>query len=959
MVIANKLTDMAVKAGIPGARKLERLISEQGRVIARFDRVIEDLSERFEGLKVAAERGIGEGSVNNVIQKIRFAKKWGFDPMYKDADGKKINVDVDPELNKLFNKLSPEAQQVVRDVFKLSRDNLYAKKDAVMRSIASEYDALIKDAKEEQGRATGDNVAKVAREVKTLENKKARQMSRYDGLFKIDPNMPYAPIKRFGNFVVVGRSKEYLAAEQKAEREKTAEAYAELRKMQENGDHYYVAYADDRWKAILLRDKIAQVYDSPDMFRKDEASEAQLGGHEMYAAFQRMQKMIQEQGDSMDPQMRKSLTALATDLYLSTLAESSSRKSEMAARLVEGGDFDMVRGAIAQGRSDARFIGSIEKNGEIADTLTQMKREAKANRTNTDQAREVMNQIASRHAANLSPTPQNTFIDKVLSFTTAMYLTTSPMFFVQQAVQPFMVSVPVAAARHGYGRTMESLTKGYDVVRQAWGDSDITKPLDLNKLTGKMWALGQILADSNALDVGIDKDMGNWTSEANGPVAAAMTTVAKKIGGWTRKLEAINRLSTGAMMFELEMGKQTGANVDPEAYASYEADFKKTHPEGSTEEHPMLSEQEFVAAHEAIRLINETHGDYSLASSPLFMRSGAGRVLSQFKKFQIMQLSLYTQAINDGFFGKDIPPAQKEIARRTLLYMTGHAALFAGALGLPGAAAGEWLWEAINKLMGREGPFTAESDLRKAIGNETIANLIINGAPTLAGVDLSGSLGQGNLLSIAPYAEIPKDEATTKDGIIRLLGPAIGGVAIDYAKGVGFMADGQYYKGLEKMLPKGFSNAIKAYREATEGVTDKGGEVTVGAKNIDAGATLATALGLRTTGVSNRQYRQSEAIETKQYFQNKTADLKREYIKAFDKKDGAKMQELRTKWIELQKQRDARGLNRQPIMDLMNAPRELVKREKNVIGGVKFTKASQRQAQMLAEETDFVPPEEE
>jgi len=959
MVIANKLTDMAVRAGVPAARTMERLLADQGRITARLDRKIEDLSERFDGLKNAVEKGVGEGSANSVIQKIRFAKKWGFDPMYKDADGKKIAVDVDPELSKLFNKLSPEAQQVVRDVFQLSRDNLYAKKEAVMRTIGSEYDALIKAARDDLSSATGDRAIKLAREVKNLEAKKARQLTRYQSLLKIDPNTPYAPIKRFGDFVVVGRSKEYVAAEQKAAREKTPEAYAELRKMQEDGEHYYVAYADDRWKAILLRDKIAQVYDAPDMFRKDEASEAQIGGSEIYAAFQRMQKMIQEQGDSMDPKMRKSLTALATDLYLSTLAESSSRKAEMAARLVHGGDFDMVRGAIAQGRSDARFIGSIEKNGEIADAITQMKKEAKAGGTSTDQARELVNQITARHAANLAPAPQNKTIDKILSFTTAMYLTTSPMFFVQQAVQPFMVSVPVAAGKHGYSRTMDALNKGYDVVRQAWGDADITKPLDLDKLKGVMWAVAQVIADSNALDVAIDKDMGNWTSEANGPIGSAMTNVSKKLGGWTRKLEAINRLSTGVMMFELEMGKKTGQNVDPEAYKSYVEDFKKTHPEGATEEHPMLSEQQYVATQEAIRLIMDTHGDYSLKASPLFMRSGAGRVLSQFKKFQIMQLSLYTQAINDGFFAKDIPAAEKEIARRTLLYMTGHAALFAGALGLPGAAAGEWLWEFINKLMGREGPFTAEGDLRKAIGNPTIANLLINGAPTLAGVDLSGSLGQGNLLSIAPYADIPKDEDTYKDAIIRMAGPAIGGVGLDYAKALGFMNDGQYYKGLEKMMPKGFSNAIKAYRESTEGVTDKGGETTVGSKDIGIGATVATALGLRTTEVSNRQYRQGAAIETKQYFQDQTSTMKREYIKAYDKKDGAKMQELRVKWLDLQKSRDENGLTRQPLSDLIREPMRLAKREKNVLGGVKVSKSNRAMAEQLAEETGFVEPEEE
>jgi hypothetical protein len=173
------------------------------------------------------------------------------------------------------------------------------------------------------------------------------------------------------------------------------------------------------------------------------------------------------------------------------------------------------------------------------------------------------------------------------------------------------------------------------------------------------------------------------------------------------------------------------------------------------------------------------------------------------------------------------------------------------------------------------------------------------------------------------------------------------------------MADGQYYKGLEKMLPKGFSNAVKAYRESTEGVTDKGGEVTVGAKSIGIGATVATALGVRTTEVSSRQYRQGAAIETKQFFQDKTSTLKREYIKAYDKKDGAKMQELRVKWIDLQKMRIENGLTRQPIIDLMNAPRQLAKREQNVLGGVKTSKSNRALAEQLAEETGFVEPEEE
>jgi hypothetical protein len=64
------------------------------------------------------------------------------------------------------------------------------------------------------------------------------------------------------------------------------------------------------------------------------------------------------------------------------------------------------------------------------------------------------------------------------------------------------------------------------------------------------------------------------------------------------------------------------------------------------------------------------------------------------------------------------------------------------------------------------------------------------------------------------------------------------------------------------------------------------------------------------------------------------------------------MQELRKKWTEVQGQRAEAGLARQPLSDLIKAPRELAKREKNIIGGVKFTKSTRRMAEQLAEETD-------
>ena len=53
------------------------------------------------------------------------------------------------------------------------------------------------------------------------------------------------------------------------------------------------------------------------------------------------------------------------------------------------------------------------------------------------------------------------------------------------------------------------------------------------------------------------------------------------------------------------------------------------------------------------KVIYDTHEDYTGFNAPRVMRNPVGRVLTQFRKFQLLQLSLYAFTISAGVGDSD------------------------------------------------------------------------------------------------------------------------------------------------------------------------------------------------------------------------------------------------------------------------------------------------------------------
>jgi hypothetical protein len=419
------------------------------------------------------------------------------------------------------------------------------------------------------------------------------------------------------------------------------------------------------------------------------------------------------------------------------------------------------------------------------------------------------------------------------------------------------------------------------------------------------------LVNRGKIDIGLDTEIGEFKVEGDGYFAGKISAADKALRLAVQKVESINRLSTAMAAYRLELARTKG---DKQAATDY-----------------------------ADRILTETHGDYTSFNAPSAFNTSVGKVALQFRKFQLIQLAFYAKLIKDALQGND-----RKAALATLGYSLSHTALLAGAMGLPGYAAIAW---ALGAAFGDDDePYDMTAEIRKAIGDERVANLVLKGTPTLAGMDISGKVGAGTMLSIMPFSQA---DLSTTAGRAEALGTLVGGASLGMTSrmvdGLGLMLSGDWYRGIEQTMPKGISDAMKAYRIADEGLTRRNGDVVLPASEVSTMDSLFQAIGISPVQQTTTYERQNAVKELTKTFQDRTTELKNQYTKAVRNGDNAAMAAARESWTKLQAAKAKNGLQRKPLSDLLKAPAEQRKRERDTVDGVQYTKATKKLAQQYAE----------
>jgi hypothetical protein len=857
VVFTSDLVARAAKAGLP-AERFAKALANRTAAASERERRIEKIADMYATIE-DEHKGRGPGTVNDFLLESTRQAKWGYDSGSLKAD---------PAMAAMFNALKPKAQAFVKAVFQHGNTMLSEKKQTVLNSATSEYDALIAIAKQ-----AGDT--KTETELKT---EKANTLERFKTLFKIREGLPYAPIKRTGPWAVVSRSDEYVAAI-------NAKDTKRIKELEKDPEHYQVSFVDSKWEARNLEAKIGEEFPglSTGIIKRAEAMD-KFNSEALLPALTKLRATV----DANEGTANAKVYNLISQLYLETLAEDSARKSEMRRRGISG-EVDMLQSFTTQGRADANFLASIEFSPEIQESLQAMRKESK--KGDVTRRTELFDELSTRYveSLNYNVTP---WVEKLTNLSSKYFLATSPGYYIQNLTQPFMMSVPAMAGRHDYNKVGTALWTAYSELGPLFKNTKLFgQQFDFTQVPDDVREAIDTLVKRGSIDIGLATEINEYKVEADSKLSQSAQRVNKAMRLAIQKTEAINRLSTAMAAYRLELARTKGNKQAAIEYAA--------------------------------GILQDTHGDYTSMNAPRIFNSNFGKIALQFRKFQLVQIGFYVKLLNDI---RD--PKERKAALRTLGFSLAHTGIFAGAMGLPGYAAVAAL---AGFFLGDEDePFDLTEWMRKELGPEW-SQLVMRGTPTLIGVDLSGKIGAGNMLSIAPFADI---DLTTQAGVAQAIGTiaggAAGGMTARMVDGLGLMANGDIYRGLEQTMPKGISDMLKAGRIAGEGLTRRNGDVILSADDVSQVGQVFAAMGLPSAKVAETYQARQSALDLEKNFTERSTKIKNQFAKAYREQDSEGMAKARESWKNLQEARRRNDLKPQPLSSLLRAPQEQRKRETKI-----------------------------
>jgi hypothetical protein len=509
----------------------------------------------------------------------------------------------------------------------------------------------------------------------------------------------------------------------------------------------------------------------------------------------------------LTPAERQHLKDISRQMMLS--GQGGMGAHMIMARKVAGGQYDTASGLHAYARASNFHIAREEHAADINDGMSRLDAHEKAQRTADPDNATRMSQVANEYRdrvygrnADALTAKSSPFMHRMMTWAFMNFLV-RPSHVLLSQVHPYIYSVPMMAARHGYWKALQGqrqamkdlggnlnnlkagMKAGYDVyksgkerdidraVQMAHGVDPIRvmiarlKSADEREFLNKMW-------DTQHLHSAYDASVfsGSGPDRANAVIRQ-----------FTDAMEANNRLSTALNAYRLE---------------------KAMHPDN--------------ALPYARRVIEETHGVFSPTNTASVFKNPIIRPIMQFRQ-QPMNLALMMYRNIFKALPESMGGAADSEARWTLAYQLGTAAALGGMGGMPMDL--PKLAGIAGQALGGPSPSDwADKEQRLLTGllGETGANVINEGLPGMMG-PFGPSLGHrtgfdAGFLFGEPSSERPDDMLSYG---AKMAAGATGGMAIDWLTAIQNMEKGEYERAAEGVLPGSLKDFAKSYRLATEG----------------------------------------------------------------------------------------------------------------------------------------------
>lgn len=891
-------------------RNVERLMQTR----AKRQQAAADIVERFKKLsKYEQER------VNQVLDESTSLGVWAYrDPRVfptEESWNKYVAsmVKKGPEYGLFMKKvasLSKAAQQSIKEVLDYGTEEkmtlaALAKRN-VTRSMQKELDNATGEKKEE------------------LQKELDRQIANIDKDLSEALTHPYVPFGRQGSHIVVYRSEKYLRAERALTQYKsqlanqgnppTDEQKKVLALLEKNLDAAETSpndYVVEFYGSALEANK--RFYALKKQFPNAPEEAVQTFDKAFYMSqnvpkWAQYQTLINQLGKEMEGEngtgsVREGdlqrMVAEAQELFARALPSSSGRKSFLHRKGIAGYNPNMMENFIHHARATSHMIASLETSWDINEALDNVGKEAATRGAfgDRDQATLVANEARRRQKQIFNPL-QGGVSGKVMRVTSMWMLLTNPAFYIQNLLQPFMMSAPYINGKFKGNCLSELLHTAATVARYVKADRTLRNLRET--LSDAEYRALMRARDRQLLTIGINSELGEVGDDT------ALGRATNFFMRQAQAVETINRVST----------------------------FLVAYREGIR--HGMKSDE---AAAFAEKTIEQTHGDYSKENAPsLFNENGLTRTATQFRKFQFIQTGMMFRMMRDA--AKGLTPEERAIARRQLAWTLATHLAMAGVKGLPAA---NLILGALAFCFGAPGD-DDEDLIRRAVKDKDTADLLLKGLPTLIGLDLSRKVGAGEMLSPLPFWDYDpsKGKRNATDLVANAMGPWSSLLSRSW-EAQKFLVQGDYAKALEQVLPYGvLSNGAKAMRLATQGFTNNSGDVTIKPEDISSWDLFGTSMGLTTSTLGDRTRLQGSVLNHDNAFNERKGRLQRDFNYAKRNHDYKAMAKAIKALGELNTEMRKVGYKPFKSDALQSGAKQQKAREKNVRAGVATTDRNRR-----------------
>ena len=490
-------------------------------------------------------------------------------------------------------------------------------------------------------------------------------------------------------------------------------------------------------------------------------------------------------------------------MYLEALPDLSWAKHEIHRKNMPGYSRDARRAFASSMMHGASHLARIRYVDQLEKALDQA--QAGVNEHKYDEgmdavrAQEVVNEMRKRH--DIAMNPPNTPLANLLTGAGFIwYMGLSPASAIVNLTQTPLVAYPVLGGQFGFRKSALALSVASRQVAGAMAGGGLLKSEEqlLKRLASRLSA-DELAAIKRGIDEG-----------------HVVVTLAHELAGVAQGAEtnpvAKPFLKAASYMFHVaEMFNRI---------ATLLAAHRLAVKDGYSPE---------AAYNKAVELTYDGHFDYSATNRPRVMSGAGARVLLLFKQYsQNMTYTLAKNgaeallASNDFMHGRPVAERRK-MAGKTFAGLMAMHGMIAGAFGLPLAstlmAAASWLWGDDDE------PFDAEVAVRNLLADrfgKKVAEALVHGLPraVLPG-DLAGRVGLDHLW----FPDIQEGLEGDKWYLAlehAMLGPVLG-IFPSWASGAQTIAEGQWERGVEELLPKFLRDYFKASRYYREGVVDKTG----------------------------------------------------------------------------------------------------------------------------------------